>query len=134
MAGHLQLDNLVYLWDDNKISLAGETEVCFTEDVAKRFESYGWFVQTINGHDMKAVSAALDKATSQKGKPSLLCCRTILGFGSPNKKNTHDVHGAPLGADEVKATKRELGWPDDAQFLVPDEVKAQLFEAIARVK
>ena len=124
MAGHLQLDNLVYLWDDNKISLAGETEVCFTEDVAKRFESYGWFVQTIDGHDMKAVAAALDKATSQKGKPSLLCCRTILGFGSPNKKNTHDVHGAPLGADEVKATKRELGWPEDAQFLVPDEVKA----------
>jgi len=124
MAGHLQLDNLVYLWDDNKISLAGETEVCFTEDVAKRFESYGWFVQTIDGHDMKAVSAALDKATSQKGKPSLLCCRTILGFGSPNKRNTHDVHGAPLGADEVKATKRELGWPEDAQFLVPDDVKA----------
>jgi transketolase len=124
MAGHLKLDNLVYLWDDNKISLAGETEVCFTEDVAKRFESYGWFVQTIDGHDMKAVATALDKATSQKGKPSLICCRTVLGFGSPNKKNTHDVHGAPLGADEVKATKRELGWPEDAQFLVPDDVKA----------
>jgi transketolase len=124
MAGHLQLDNLVYLWDDNKISLAGETEVCFTEDVAKRFESYGWFVQTIDGHDMKAVAAALDKATAQKGKPSLICCRTVLGFGSPNKKNTHDVHGAPLGADEVKATKRELGWPEDAQFLVPEDVKA----------
>jgi transketolase len=124
MAGHLQLDNLVYVWDDNKISLAGETEVCFTEDVAKRFESYGWFVQTIDGHDMKAVAAALDKATSQRGKPSLICCRTVLGFGSPNKKNTHDVHGAPLGPDEVKATKRELGWPEDAQFLVPDDVKA----------
>lgn len=124
IAGHLKLDNLIYMYDDNKISLAGETEVCFTEDVAKRFESYGWFVQSVDGHDMKAVAAALDKATTQKGKPSLICCRTILGFGSPNKKNTHDVHGAPLGADEVKATKRELGWPEDAQFLVPDDVKA----------
>lgn len=124
MAGHLQLDNLIYLWDDNKISLAGETEVCFTEDVAKRYESYGWFVQSVDGHDMKAVAAALDKATAQKGKPSLICCRTVLGFGSPNKKNTHDVHGAPLGPDEVKATKKNLGWPEDAQFLVPDDVKA----------
>ena len=124
LAGHLKLNNLVYLYDDNKISLAGETEVCFTEDVAKRFEAYGWFVQTIDGHDMKAVAAALDKATAQTDKPSLICCRTVLGFGSPNKKNTHDVHGAPLGPDEVKATKRELGWPEDAQFLVPDDVKA----------
>ena len=123
LAGHLQLDNLIYLWDDNKISLAGETEVCFTEDVAKRYESYGWFVQSVDGHDMKAVAAALDKAIAQNGKPSLICCRTILGFGSPNKKNTHDVHGAPLGPDEVKATKKNLGWPEDAQFLVPDEVK-----------
>lgn len=124
LAGHLKLNNLVYLWDDNKISLAGETEVCFTEDVAKRYESYGWFVQSVDGHDMKAVAAALDKATAQTDKPSLICCRTILGFGSPNKKNTHDVHGAPLGADEVKATKKNLGWPEDAQFLVPDDVKA----------
>jgi len=124
LAGHLQLDNLIYHWDDNKISLAGETEVCFTEDVAKRYESYGWFVQSVDGHDMKAVAAALDKATTQKGKPSLICCRTVLGFGSPNKKNTHDVHGAPLGPDEVKATKKNLGWPEDAQFLVPDDVKA----------
>ena len=123
LAGHLQLDNLIYLWDDNKISLAGETEVCFTEDVAKRYESYGWFVQSVDGHDMKAVAAALDKAIAQNGKPSLICCRTILGCGSPNKKNTHDVHGAPLGPDEVKATKKNLGWPEDAQFLVPDEVK-----------
>ncbi len=132
MAGHLQLDNLIYLWDDNKISLAGETEVCFTEDVAKRYESYGWFVQSVDGHDMKAVAAALDKATAQKGKPSLICCRTVLGFGSPNKKNTHDVHGAPLGPDEVKATKKNLGWPEDAQFLVPDEVKAFCAASIER--
>lgn len=124
LAGHLKLNNLVYLYDDNKISLAGETEVCFTESVAQRFESYGWFVQSCDGHNMKEVAACLDKALAQKDRPSLISCRTVLGFGSPNKKNTHDVHGAPLGADEVKATKRELGWPEDAQFLVPEEVKA----------
>jgi len=123
IAGHLKLDNLVYLYDDNKISLAGETEVCFTESVAKRFEAYGWFVQTCDGHSIKEVAACLDKALAQKGRPSLICCKTVLGFGSPNKKNTHDVHGAPLGPDEVRATKRELGWPEDAQFLVPDDVK-----------
>ena len=124
LAGHLQLDNLVYLYDDNKISLAGETEVCFTESVAQRFEGYGWFVQACDGHNPQEVAACLDKALSQKGRPSLICCRTLLGFGSPNKKNTHEVHGAPLGPDEVKATKKNLGWPEDAQFLIPDDVKA----------
>ncbi len=123
LAGHLQLDNLVYLYDDNKISLAGETEVCFTESVAQRFQSYGWFVQSCDGHSPQEVAACLDKALAQKGQPSLICCRTLLGFGSPNKKNTHEVHGAPLGPEEVKATKRNLGWPEDAQFLVPDDVK-----------
>jgi transketolase len=125
LAGHMKLDNLVYLYDDNKISLAGETEKCFTESVAKRYEAYGWFVQSCDGHNMQEVAACLDKALEQKERPSLICCRTTLGFGSPNKKNTHDVHGAPLGPDEVKATKRNLGWPEDAQFLVPDDVRAQ---------
>lgn len=124
LAGHLQLDNLVYLYDDNKISLAGETDLCFTESVAQRYEAYGWFVQTCDGHNTQEVSACLDKALAQKGKPSLICCKTVLGYGSPNKKNTHEAHGAPLGADEVKATKRNLGWPEDAQFLVPDDVKS----------
>jgi transketolase len=123
LAGHLQLDNLVYLYDDNKISLAGETEICFTESVAKRFEGYGWFVQSCDGHNPQEVAACLDKALNQKGKPSLICCKTVLGCGSPNKKNTHDVHGAPLGADEVKATKKNIGWPEDAQFLVPEDVQ-----------
>jgi transketolase len=123
LAGHLQLDNLVYLYDDNKISLAGETEICFTESVAKRFEGYGWFVQSCDGHNPQEVATCLDKALSQKGKPSLICCKTVLGCGSPNKKNTHDVHGAPLGPDEVKATKRNIGWPEDAQFLVPEDVQ-----------
>jgi len=126
LAGHMHLDNLIYLYDDNKISLAGETELCFTESVAKRYEAYGWFVQGCDGHNMEEVAACLDKAVANKGKPSLICCRTILGYGSPNKKNTHEAHGAPLGADEVKATKKNLGWPEDAQFLVPDDVQAYI--------
>jgi transketolase len=130
LAGHLQLDNLVYLYDDNKISLAGETELCFTESVAQRYEAYGWFVQTCDGHNPQEVAACLDRALAQKGKPSLICCKTVLGYGSPNKKNTHEAHGAPLGAEEVKATKKNLGWPEDAQFLVPDDVKSFIAEQV----
>jgi transketolase len=126
LAGHLQLDNLIYLYDDNKISLAGETEICFTESVAKRYEAYGWFVQSCDGHNMEEVAACLDKALATKGKPSLICCKTLLGYGSPNKANTHDAHGAPLGADEIKATKKNLGWPEDAQFLVPEDVQSYI--------
>lgn len=126
LAGHMQLDNLIYLYDDNKISLAGETELCFTESVAKRYEAYGWFVQSCDGHNMEEVAACLDKAVANKGKPSLICCRTILGFGSPNKRNTHEAHGAPLGPEEVKATKKNLGWPEDAQFLVPEDVQSYI--------
>ncbi len=124
LAGHLQLGNLVYMYDDNKISLAGETDKCFSESVAKRYEGYGWLVQSCDGHNMAEVAACLDRALAQKERPSLICCRTVLGFGSPNKKNTHEAHGAPLGPDEVKATKRSLGWPEDAQFLVPDDVQS----------
>ncbi|MFM1848227.1 MAG: transketolase [Pseudomonadota bacterium] len=123
LAGHLGLNNLIYLYDDNKISLAGETEVTFTESVQKRFEAYNWFVQSCDGHDMAAVSACIEKATQEQNRPSIICCRTLLGFGSPNKANTHDAHGAPLGAEEVKLTKQNLGWPTDAQFLIPDGVK-----------
>lgn len=132
LAGHLQLDNLIYLYDDNKISLAGETDLCFTESVAKRYEAYGWFVQSCDGHNMDEVAACLDKAVANKGKPSLICCRTILGYGSPHKKNTHDAHGAPLGAEEVKATKKNLGWPEDAQFLVPDDVQAYIASLVEK--
>jgi transketolase len=126
LAGHLKLDNLVYLYDDNKISLAGETEICFTESVAKRYEGYGWFVQSCDGHNPQEFAACLEKALAQKGKPSLISCKTLLGYGSPNKKNTHEAHGAPLGPDEVKATKKNIGWPEDAQFLVPDDVQSHI--------
>lgn len=126
LAGHWGLNNLVYVYDDNHISLAAETKVCFTEDVAKRYESYGWFVQKCDGHNMEEFSAAMDKALAQGERPSIICCRTTIGFGSPNKTNTHDVHGAPLGDEELKATKANLGWPVDQMFLVPDDVKAFL--------
>lgn len=132
LAGHLELDNLIYLYDDNKISLAGETDLCFTESVAKRYEAYGWFVQSCDGHNMDEVAACLDKAVSNKGKPSLICCRTILGYGSPHKKNTHEAHGAPLGAEEVKATKTNLGWPEDAQFLVPEDVQTYIASLVEK--
>lgn len=123
LAGHLGLNNLIYLYDDNHISLAGGTQLCFTESVPKRFESYGWFVQSVDGHDMAAVQACLEKAHQEPARPSIICCRTTLGFGSPHKANTHEAHGAPLGAEEVKATKKNMGWPEQPAFLVPDEVK-----------
>lgn len=132
LAGHMQLDNLVYMYDDNKISLAGETELCFTESVAKRYEGYGWFVQSCDGHNMQEVAECLDQALAQRGRPSLICCRTLLGFGSPNKSNTHEAHGAPLGAEEIKATKRNLGWPEDAQFLVPEDVQAFIAASVEK--
>lgn len=131
VAGHLGLNNLIYLYDDNHVSLAGGTDVCFTESVPKRFEGYGWFVQSIDGHDINAVEVALEKAKAEKSRPSLICCRTTLGFGSPNKANTHEVHGSPLGAAEVKATKQALGWPESPTFLVPDDVKDFLGSSIA---
>lgn len=123
LAAHLELDNLIYLYDDNHISLAGETDVCFTESVPKRYEAYGWHVESVDGHDMAAVNSAIERACKVTGKPKLIACRTTIGFGSPNKKHTHDVHGAPLGKDELALTKKELGWSADAQFLVPDEVR-----------
>ncbi|MEZ4753716.1 MAG: transketolase [Bdellovibrionota bacterium] len=124
LAGHLGLDNLIYLYDDNEISIGGSTDVCFTEDVAKKFEACGWFVQKVDGHNLQEVSAALEKAQTETSRPSVIVCRTIIAKGSPNKAGTADSHGAPLGEDEVKLSKKELNWPEAEQFLVPDEVKA----------
>lgn len=131
MAGHLGLNNLIYLYDDNLVSLAGHTDVCFTESVPKRFEAYGWYVQSCNGHDTKEIAACLDNAVKEKNRPSIICCRTTLGFGSPNKANTHDAHGAPLGAEEVKLTKKTLGAPEDKSFYVSPEVTAALQKIVA---
>ncbi len=122
LAGHLGLNNLIYLYDDNEISIGGNTNVCFTESVPKRFEAYGWYVQEINGHDFSEIAKALDNAKKESSRPSIICCHTTIGFGSPNKSNTHDVHGSPLGAEELKLTKKNLGWPEAESFYVPKEV------------
>ncbi|MCB0310343.1 MAG: transketolase [Bdellovibrionales bacterium] len=122
LAGHLGLDNLIYIYDDNEISIDGNTDITFTEDVAARFISYNWFVQEVNAHDMQAIAACIEKAKAEKQRPSLIVAHSTIGLGSPNKSGTSDVHGAPLGADERKATKEHLGWPLEPTFYVPQEV------------
>jgi transketolase len=130
LAGHLGLDNLVVLYDDNGISIDGPTSLAFTEDRAGRFVAYNWQVQQVDGHDRVAVAAALLAAREEKNRPSLICCRTHIGFGSPNMQDTAKVHGSPLGDEEVVLTKEKLDWPQDAQFLVPDEVLACFRQAV----
>jgi transketolase len=125
LAGHLGLGNLIYLYDDNNISIEGETRLAFSEDVKKRFEAVGWHVQKIDGHDRSAVRKAIKKAQKVTDKPSLIIARTVIGWGSPKYHGTARAHGEPLGADEVKATKEALGWPAEPTFYVPDEVREE---------
>ncbi|HEX7604109.1 MAG TPA: transketolase family protein, partial [Polyangiaceae bacterium] len=103
LAGHLGLDNLVFFYDDNKITIDGSTDLAFSEDVGKRYEAYGWFVQHIDGHDPEQIRAALDLAVAERARPSLIVARTHIGYGSPNKHDSSKAHGEPLGAAEVKA-------------------------------
>ena len=126
LAGHLGLDNLIFFYDDNKITIDGGTDLAFSEDVARRYEAYGWFVQHIDGHDHAQIRAALDKAVANTGKPSLIVARTHIGIGSP-KQDSHKAHGEPLGPDAIKATKQKLGWPEET-FFVPDDVRALFAE------
>src|SRR5437870_7203506 len=125
LAGHLGLGNLIYLYDDNDVSLDGPTRYSFSEDVKKRFEAVGWHVQKIDGHDRNAVRKAIRKAQKVTDQPSMIMAKTVIGFGSPRFHGTSRAHGEPLGADEVKATKAALGWPEEPTFLVPDEVRAE---------
>jgi transketolase len=125
MAGHLGLDNLIYLYDDNNITIEGSTEISFTEDVAARFRAYHWHVQEIDGHDIDAIDAALRSARSAKGQPHLIVCHTHIAYGSPNMQDSSEAHGAPLGEDEIRATKDALGWPSQEPFWVPDDVIAR---------
>ncbi|ATC87499.1 MULTISPECIES: transketolase [Pseudoalteromonas] len=125
LAGTLGLGKLVAFWDDNGISIDGEVEGWFTDDTPARFKAYGWHVISgVDGHDSDAVSAAIAEAKSVTDKPSLICCKTIIGYGSPNKSGSHDCHGAPLGDDEIKASREFLGWTGDA-FEIPDDIYAQ---------
>ena len=124
LAGHLALGNLVALYDDNEITIEGQTNLTWSEDVAKRYEAYGWHVQRVDGHDHDTIGAAIEAALADSGRPSLIACRTHIANGSPGKQDTADSHGAPLGAEEVAATKKAAGWPESPTFHVPDEVRA----------
>ena len=131
LAGHLGLDNLVCLFDDNGITIEGHTELATSEDIPKRFEAQGWRVQKIDGHDVDQIRAALNQATQPGDRPQLICCRTTIGKGSPNKADTHDVHGAPLGDDEIAKTKQALGLPAEAFWVDP---KARELFAAAKAR
>jgi transketolase len=130
-AGHLGLGKLIVLYDDNGISIDGPTSLSFSEDVLGRFAAYGWHTQRIDGHDATAVEAALVSARAETGRPSLIACKTHIGFGSPNRQDSHKAHGEPLGLDEVRLTKEKLGWPLDKSFYVPDEAREFMQEPAA---
>ncbi|MET0066302.1 MAG: transketolase [Candidatus Thiodiazotropha sp.] len=124
LAGTLGLGKLIAFWDDNGISIDGETEHWFTDDTPARFEAYGWHVvRGVDGHDADAIDQAIKAAQAESDKPSLICCKTTIGFGSPNLAGSHDCHGAPLGEEEIAATREQLGWKHDA-FVIPDEIYA----------
>ncbi len=130
LAGALQLGNLIYLYDDNHITIEGNTNLAFDEDVAKRFEAYNWHVQVLtDGNDLDALSAAIKNARAETGRPSLIKVRTHIGFGSPNKVDTAGAHGSPLGEDEVKLVKENFGFDPDKHFVVPAEVLSYYREA-----
>ena len=122
LAGHLGLDNLVFFYDDNHITIDGDTSLAFSEDVGKRYEAYGWYVQHIDGHDHGQIQAALDRAVAEPARPSLIVARTHIGIGSP-KQDSEKAHGEPLGEKAMKATRAAIGWTDQT-FFVPDEVRA----------
>ena len=131
LAGTLGLGKLIAFWDDNGISIDGEVEGWFSDDTPKRFESYGWHVIAgVDGHDSDAIKAAIEAAQAESDKPTLICCKTVIGYGSPNKSGSHDCHGAPLGEDEIKAAREFLGWEHGA-FEVPEDVYAK-WDATAR--
>lgn len=122
LAGHLKLGKLIYLYDSNRISIDGSTDLSFTEDVAKRFEAYGWHVDTTDGHNREEIEEAIRKAQQVTDRPSLIVCRTHIGYGSPNKQDSADSHGAPLGEEEARLTKIALGMDPDKRFHIAPEV------------
>lgn len=131
LAGTLGLGKLVAFWDDNGISIDGEVEGWFTDDTPARFRAYGWHViADVDGHDAQALNTAISQAKAETGKPSLICCKTIIGKGSPNKEGSESCHGAPLGADEISLVRERLGWQDEP-FVVPAEIK-QAWDANAK--
>jgi transketolase len=133
LAGHLRLGKLIYLYDDNRVSLAASTQVTFTEDRARRFEAYGWHTQTVaDGNDLKAIERALRAARAEAERPSLILVRTHLGYGSPHKQDTFEAHGSPLGEEEVRLTKQALGWPTEPPFYIPDRALQHFRQALGQ--
>ncbi|MFI5352913.1 MAG: transketolase [Candidatus Binatales bacterium] len=121
IAGHLGLGNIVYLYDDNHITIDGKTDLSFSEDVCARFDAYGWHTQAVeDGNDLKAIAQAVEHACAEKNRPSLIRIRTHIGYGSPNRQDTSAAHGKALGVEEVKLTKKNYGWPPEPAFYVPD--------------
>ncbi|MCA1632572.1 MAG: transketolase [Acidobacteria bacterium] len=132
LAGHLGLGNLIYLYDDNRVTIEGSTSLAFTEDVPRRFESYGWHILTVeDGNDLEAIERAIREAQAETERPSLISVKTIIGFGMPTA-GTRKAHSDAPGAEAVKATKRSLGWPEDAEFLIPEEALAHFRLAVER--
>jgi transketolase len=133
IAGHLKLGKLIYLYDNNHISLAASTDLTFTEDCAKRFDAYGWHTQNVeDGNDLRAIDQALRAARNETARPSLILVRTHIGYGSPGKQDTFEAHGSPLGAEEVKRTKQKLGWPAEPPFFVPQEALTCFRESVSK--
>ena len=132
LAGHLRLGKLIYLYDDNEISIEGSTDLAFTEQVGCRFEAYHWHVQRVNGNDIDAVAQAIEAAQAETQRPSLIIAHTHIAFGSPHKQDTAEAHGAPLGEEEVCATKVALGWPTEPPFFIPPEALAHFRQAVER--
>ncbi len=133
LAAHLGLNNLIYFYDDNHISIEGSTHLAFTEDRGARFEAYGWFVQRLpDGNDLEAIDAAIRAAQAETERPSIIMIRTHIGYGSPNKQDTAEAHGSALGEEEVKLTKENLGWPQKPKFYIPEEALAHFRKAIER--
>jgi transketolase len=133
LAGHLKLGKLIYLYDNNHISLAASTDLTFTEDRAMRFEAYGWHTQTVDdGNDLNAIDEALKAAKSETNRPSLILVRTHIGYGSPAKQDSFEAHGSPLGEEEVKRTKKNLAWPTESVFFIPDEARAHFNATVSK--
>lgn len=131
LAGHLQLGKLIYLYDDNQVTLSAGTDLTFSEDCARRFEAYGWHTQSVDdGNDLAAIGQALDNARADTRRPSLILVRTHLGYGSPNRQDTYKAHGSPLGEEEVRLTKQNLGWPTEPAFYIPEPAQVHFRRAL----
>jgi len=135
LAGHLKLGKLIYLYDDNHVTLSAGTDLTFTEDRARRFEAYGWHTQSVaDGNDLAAIDTALRAARGERQRPSLILVRTHIGYGSPHKQDSFEAHGSPLGVDEVRLTKQKLGWPTEPPFYILEQARGHFSKAIERGK